>query len=94
MDITEVLGTLLSLGPVVTILVAVIIYLHKKLSGSEKSLKELNRTVRDNDKENILLLDSISHALDKLSDKDNTNTDKVLSELRNLRDLILAKLEK
>jgi len=93
MEIAEILEQLITLGPVVTVLVAVIYYLMKKLKQVEESLTILNKNTRDSEKENILLLDSLSHALDKLTEKDETNTDKLLTELRNLRDLILAKLE-
>jgi len=93
MEIAEILDQLITLGPVVSILVAIIYYLMKKLKTAEESLSELNKNTRDSEKENILLLDSLSHALDKLSEKENNSTEKVITELRNLRDLIMAKLE-
>ena len=93
MEITEILDTLLALGPVVSILIAVILYLHKKLKASEEEVKELHKGTRDSDKQNIIILESLSNALDKLSEKENNSTDKIITELRSLRDLILAKLE-
>jgi len=92
--IDEVLKTLLQLGPVVSILIAVIIYLYKSLGKRDEQIDELNLYIRESDKANIIILDKVTHTLDKLSDKDDTNTDKVLTELRGLRDAILLRLEK
>jgi len=89
----EILENLITLGPVVTVLVSVIWFLHSKLSKAEERLDKLNQSTRDNDKENILLLESLSSALDKLSDRDDNNTQTILQELRNMRDLVITKLE-
>lgn len=89
----EILENLITLGPVVTVLVSVIWFLHNKLSKCEERLEKLNQSTRDNDKENILLLESLSSALDKLSDRDDNNTQTILQELRNMRDLVITKLE-
>lgn len=94
MTISEILDTLLSLGPVVSVLVAIIYFLQKKLKIAEETIKEMNKETRDSDKENILLLDSLSHALDKLSERESNSTTTIIQELRNLRDLIISKLEK
>ena len=94
MTIIQILDTLLTLGPVVSVLVAIIYYLQKKLKASENCVNELHKNTRESDKENIQLLDSLSHALDKLSEKESVSTQLVITELRNLRDIILTKLEK
>ena len=94
MTISEILDTLLALGPVVSVLVAIIYFLQKKLKIAEETIKEMNKETRDSDKENILLLDSLSHALDKLSERESNSTTVIIQELRNLRDLIISKLEK
>jgi archaellum biogenesis ATPase FlaH len=94
MTITEILDTLLKLGPVVSVLISVIYYLQKKLKQSEMTVEKLHKNTRDSEKENIILLDSLSHALDKLTEREDNSTRLVITELRNLRDIILAKLEK
>ncbi len=87
------LDTLIKLGPVVTILVAVVVYLYKKLGKREEEVKKLNEYIRESDKENIRILDKISHTLDRVIDREESNTDKVLTELRNLRDALLTRIE-
>ncbi len=91
--IEETLETLLKLGPVVSVLVVVIIYLYRKLSSKESEVTELNSYIRESDKSNIIILDKISHTLDKISDKEENNTEKVLVELRSLRDSIITRIE-
>ena len=93
MEFSILLEQLLTLGPVVTLLVSIIIYLAKKLTRTENHLKEIAKETRESEKENILVLDSISNALDKLSDKDIASKKLVIVELRSMRDLILSKLE-
>lgn len=93
MEVSELLDQIITLGPVVTILVAVIYYLIKKLNVAEENLTKLNKNTRDSEKENIILLDSLSHTLDRLLDREDASTEKVINEIRNLRDLIISKLE-
>ena len=91
--IDETLETLISLGPVVSILISIIVYLYKKLTKTEEDITKLNDYIRESDKSNIIILDKITHTLDKIGDKEENNTSKVLSELRALRDAIIIRLE-
>jgi len=86
----QLLIELSRLGPVVTILVVAIIYFLRKEKGYKLEITELNKEIKDNEKESLLLINRLANTLDKLS----TNKEDVVKEIASLKEFITLKLEK
>jgi len=94
--IEEILKTLMQLGPVVTILVAVIFYLNKKLTKKEEICEEeidrLHSELRETEKENLTAMYKILAFVEKIDGKDKSRSDILLKELQETRKSIEDKL--
>lgn len=97
----DFISQLYTLSPIIGLLVVGIgflVYLLKKrddkLNEKEEELKELNKYIRDNDAENIKILEKVSSTLDRVMEQDKTGNSAVLKEIDNLKQLILLKLNK
>lgn len=103
LQVTEVdfIGQLYTLSPIIGCLVVAIgflVYLLKKrddkLNEKDDEIKELHKYTRDNDAENIKVLEKVSSTLDKVMEQEKNGNTIVLKEIDNLKQLILLKLKK
>ncbi len=95
----DFIGQLYKLSPIIGLLligIGFLIYLLKKrddkLNEKEEEIKELNKYIRENDSENIKILEKVSLTLDRVMEQDKTGNSAVLKEIDNLKQLILLKI--
>ena len=105
---TNLVGDLFKLSPIIGLLIIAINYLvynikqkdkaladkDLKLEAKDNELKELNKSIRDNEADNIQMMERMSNMLDKLSDNQRVSDDKVLKEIENLKQLLFLHLNK
>lgn len=84
---------LYNLSPIIGCLVICIIYLTYQVYTKEKELKELNKYIRENEIENMKMLEHLSHTLDKVIDNDRNSNNTVLKEINNIKEVIIIKLD-
>jgi hypothetical protein len=96
----DFINQLYNLSPIIgCLLVAIgfLVYLLKKkdekINEKEAELKELHKYVRDNDAENIKILEKVSSTLDRVMEQEKNGNSIVLKEIDNLKQLILLKLK-
>jgi uncharacterized coiled-coil protein SlyX len=70
-----------------------IIYLSYQLYTKEKELKELNTYIRENEIENMKMLEHLSHTLDKVIDNDRNSSNTVIKEINSFKEIIIIKLD-
>lgn len=85
----EVLIQIAKIAPVVAVLVIALRYFLKKEKIYQKQIKDLNEEVRSIEKENLIMINKLADALDKISDT-NENVHK---ELQLLKEIIKIKLD-
>lgn len=68
--IEDIFITLAKNGPVVALLIAAVWYFLKREKKMEMKIEELNKELRESDKENVSLLIKISATLKKLTDNE------------------------
>ena len=78
---------------VYTILFLVIIYLIYRLHQKEKELSELQKTIRENEKENMNILTQVSATLDRVIEGQRTTNEMIFRELQNLKDFVRYLIE-
>jgi hypothetical protein len=98
---TEVdfIAQLYKLSPIIGLLligIGFLVYLLKKrddkLNEKEEEIKELNKYIRENDSENIKILEKVSSTLDRVMEQDKTGNSAVLKEIDNLKQIIILKI--
>lgn len=85
----EVLIQIAKIAPVIAVLVIALRYFLKKEKIYQKQIKDLNEEVRSIEKENLIMINKLADALDKISDT-NENVHK---ELQLLKEIIKIKLD-
>lgn len=99
---TEVdfVAELYNLSPIIGLLVVAVItlaYVVKKMDDKiikkEEELKELHNYLRDNDAENIKMLENLSNTIDKVIEQGKHGNSIVLKELDNLKQIISLKID-
>ncbi len=96
----EILTELAKLSPIIALLIVGLIYFYRKESAYKKELKEeretcdvrldeLNKELRDNEKQNLEMIGKLANALEKLSD----STQDISKELVDLKHCVELKLE-
>lgn len=65
----ELLTELAKMGPVIAVLISAIYYFLGREKKYEEKIEELNKEIREIDKENVSLLIRISATLEKLTNK-------------------------
>jgi len=89
----EILLGLAKLTPVVGVLVAGIYYFFNKEKTYIAKIDELNKVLRDKDKETLEIIGKLTVTLDKLIESDSSSKAEVINEIRNLRDIITTKID-
>lgn len=84
----EILQSLIKLSPLVASLIVFIYYLYKKNETLDKSIekkdaeiKELNLYIRQNDKDNQIILSQVTSTLDKVLDEQKHNVDDIKNHI-------------
>jgi len=101
--IEEILIGIAKLSPVFALLIVAIYYLYKEKNSISKELKDerdkchtqisnLNKEIRDNEKENINIISKLSDVMDKMSEKIEDNHDDIKDQLRDVKELIKDKI--
>lgn len=78
---------------VYTLLMLVIIYLVWKLHHKEKEITELQKSIRENEKENMSILTQVSATLDRVIEGQRTTNEMIFRELQNLKDFVKYLIE-
>ncbi len=78
---------------VYTILMIVIIYLGWRLHNREKEISELQKSIRENEKENLNILTQVSATLDRVIEGQRTTNEMIFRELQNLKEFIRYLIE-
>jgi len=98
--LAEIGMELVKISPIVAVLVGGIIYLYRAVKSYKKELKEerekcdekiedLNKELRETEKENLMLFNKLADSLDKMA-----NSNKVVhNEIKNLKEIISIKLD-
>ena len=73
---------------VYTILVIAIAYLVWRLHNKEKEISEQQKQIRENEKENLEILNQVSATLDRVIEGQRTTNDMIFRELQNLKEYI------
>lgn len=78
---------------VYTILIIVIAYLGWRLHNREKEITELQKSIRENEKENLNILTQVSATLDRVIEGQRTTNEMIFRELQNLKEFIRYLIE-
>lgn len=78
---------------VYTILMVVIVYLGWRLHNREKEISELQKSIRENEKENLNILTQVSATLDRVIEGQRTTNEMIFRELQNLKEFIRYLIE-
>jgi hypothetical protein len=78
---------------VYTILVVVITYLGWRLHKREHEISELQKSIRENEKENLNILTQVSATLDRVIEGQRTTNEMIFRELQNLKEFIRYLIE-
>ena len=100
----EILIELAKLSPIIAILVVGLIYFYKKEKAYKKEISdnkdkhdeqisELNKELRDNEKDNLQMISKLADSLDKISNVMNTDNKLIRQEISNLKDIIQIKID-
>ena len=73
---------------VYSILLLVVGYLGWRLHNKEAELKELQKSIRENEKDNLNILIQVNATLDRVIEGQRTTNEMVFRELHNLKDFI------
>lgn len=91
---TDVIGTLWGISPVLGIMAIGIVYLVTEIKKKNTELTELNKYIRDSEKENLMTLKEVNDTIDRVLENQKINDNVILKEIDNLKQLILVKLKK
>jgi len=86
----EILTEVAKIGPVVAILIVAIWYFIKKEKKYQQEIKDLNQSIRDNEKESLGMINKLADALDRIADAKGD----IHTEIVRLKEFISLKLEK
>lgn len=78
---------------VYTILFIIIVYLGWRLHNREKEIAELQKSIRENEKENLNILTQVSATLDRVIEGQRTTNEMIFRELQNLKEFIKFLIE-
>jgi hypothetical protein len=84
----NILQELVKQGPLFALFVAITIYLVWKLDKKEKEIKELHEYIRENEKENLKILNDVNNTLDQVTRKQNDTNEIVAKEVQHLKEFI------
>jgi predicted CopG family antitoxin len=103
----EILDSVIRMSPVFAVLVAAIYYFYKKEGDMDKAMRkerdkchqeisDLNKEMREGEKENLLIISKLSDVIDRLFD-DNKDQHELIKqalkdEMRDIRELIKEKI--
>lgn len=89
----EILTNLAKLSPIIAVLVVGIIYLYKREKEARSEVSKLNDELRENEKENLNMLNKLVNAMDKISITNQSTTQAIKDEIKSLKDYIQIKME-
>lgn len=89
---TGIVGTLWGISPILGILAIGIVYLVTELKKKNSELSELNKYIRDSEKENLSTLKQVNDTIDRVLENQKLNDNVILKEIDNLKQLLLVKL--
>lgn len=78
---------------VYTIMFIIVGYLGWRLHQKEKEIAELQKTIRENEKENMSILTQVSATLDRVIEGQRTTSEMIFRELQNLKDFVRYLIE-
>ena len=78
---------------VYTMLVIAIAYLVWRLNNREKEVSEQQKQMRENERENLEILNQVSATLDRVIEGQRTTNDMIFRELQNLKEYIKLSFE-
>jgi hypothetical protein len=91
--VEHLLDNLTEKSIVYTLLIFVIGYLIWKLHHKEKEVTELQKTIRENEKENMSILTQVSATLDRVIEGQRTTNEMIFRELQSLKDFVRYLIE-
>jgi len=91
--VSKIVDSILEHGPIAAVFLAVSIFLVYLLNKREKQIQELNKYIRNNDKDNLETLNKLSTTLDKIMDKQKNSDNNVVTEIKNTKEIIVLKIE-
>lgn len=91
---TDVIGTLWGISPIIGIMAIGIVYLVTELKKKNTELIDLNKYIRESEKENLTTLKEVNDTIDRVLENQKLNDNVILKEIDNLKQLILVKLKK
>lgn len=81
-------------GGLFAALAAGIMYFYNKESKYITQIQELNKELRDTEKETLQIISKLTITLDKVVENDKSGKDELIKEIQNLRDIIIIKIDK
>jgi len=88
----QILLDIAALSPIIAILIAIIWWLNKQLKNRELEISELHSELREIERDSLVGLVGLSRLVDEAVIKGSTNYDKLSSEIAQLKESILNKL--
>ena len=92
MEEINVLSELIKLGPIVTVLVAIIVFLYKRLNKMEDAKDSLVDEIRESEKESLEVLLKVLGFMEKLEESDKGNHESILREIAQSKSELLVKI--
>ena len=86
--IASLVENVASQGPMAALFLLITIYLGWRLYRKDKENTELNKYIRDNDKENLKTLNEVNNTLDKVLETQKTSNNSVNREIKNSKEFI------
>lgn len=91
--IEKLVDSIVEQGPLAALFLLICIYLGWRVHRKEKEIQQLNRYIRENDKENLETLNKLSVTLDKIIDTQKNSDDNVVKEIKNTKEIVVLKID-
>tara|TARA_R110000787_G_scaffold285931_1_gene402754 strand:+ start:241 stop:525 length:285 start_codon:yes stop_codon:yes gene_type:complete len=85
----EILLEIAKLTPVVGLLVVGLLYFVKNEKSYKTEIKELNKVIRDNEKENLIMINKLADAIDNIASQGGL----IHNDIMLLKEIIKLKLD-
>lgn len=91
--IIDIFTNIAKSSPVIGLLIVAVVYLIKKLDKKEKYIEELHNSNRENEKENLQVLNNVNNTLDKVIESQKFSSKEVNKTIENLKDNLKSFIE-